>query len=97
MNTQDPNERSAEAGEYVLGTLNAAERQAFFRKELEHFLVQEHAVQHAPTAALGSFAGARGMPQFMPTSIKHYAVHPGWRKNHCGRSASCCIHWRGKA
>ena len=29
MNTQDPNERSAEAGEYVLGTLNAAERQAF--------------------------------------------------------------------
>lgn len=29
MNTQDPNERSAEAGEYVLGTLNASERQAF--------------------------------------------------------------------
>lgn len=29
MNTQDPNERTAEAGEYVLGTLNAAERQAF--------------------------------------------------------------------
>jgi anti-sigma-K factor RskA len=29
MNTQGPNERTAEAGEYVLGTLNAAERQAF--------------------------------------------------------------------
>lgn len=29
MNTQDPNERSAEAGEYVLGTLKASERQAF--------------------------------------------------------------------
>lgn len=29
MNTQDPNEHSAEAGEYVLGTLTAAERQAF--------------------------------------------------------------------
>jgi len=29
MNTQDSNERSAEAGEYVLGTLNEAERQAF--------------------------------------------------------------------
>ncbi|MBU0916401.1 anti-sigma factor [Aquabacterium parvum] len=29
MNTQDPNERTAEAGEYVLGTLNASERQAF--------------------------------------------------------------------
>lgn len=29
MNTQDPNERTAEAGEYVLGTLNAAERHAF--------------------------------------------------------------------
>lgn len=29
MNTQDPNERTADAGEYVLGTLNAAERQAF--------------------------------------------------------------------
>lgn len=29
MNLSDPNERTAEAGEYVLGTLNAAERQAF--------------------------------------------------------------------
>jgi len=29
MTPQDPNERSADAGEYVLGTLNAAERQAF--------------------------------------------------------------------
>ena len=52
----------------------AAERQAFFRKELEHFLVQEHAAQQAPTAALGSFAGARGMPQFMPSSRVNFAV-----------------------
>ena len=29
MNTQDPNERTAEAGEYVLGTLSTSERQAF--------------------------------------------------------------------
>jgi len=52
----------------------AAERQAFFRKELEHFLVQKHAAQQTPTAALGSFAGARGMPQFMPSSRLNFAV-----------------------
>ncbi len=52
----------------------AAERQAFFRKELEHFLAQEHAAQRPATAALGSFAGARGMPQFMPSSQMNFAV-----------------------
>ncbi len=52
----------------------SAERQAFFRKELEHFLVQEHTAQQTPTAALGSFAGARGMPQFMPSSRMNFAV-----------------------
>ena len=52
----------------------AAERSAFFRQELEHFLVQQHAARDKPAAPLGSYAGARGMPQFMPSSQTNFAV-----------------------
>lgn len=51
-----------------------AERAAFFRKELEQFLVQQHRAGAKPTAALGSYAGAAGMPQFMPSSRANFAV-----------------------
>ncbi|WP_411727627.1 lytic murein transglycosylase B [Methyloglobulus sp.] len=49
-------------------------RSQFFRSELEHFLLlcrEEHIDPLNPT---GSYAGAMGMPQFMPSSYRHYAV-----------------------
>ena len=49
-------------------------RSAFFKKELEQLilLAQEGAVDLA--TAKGSYAGAMGMPQFMPSSYRQYAV-----------------------
>jgi membrane-bound lytic murein transglycosylase B len=52
----------------------AAERQAFFRGELESFLSLESRTADDPLVPLGSYAGAMGMPQFMPSSIAKYAV-----------------------
>lgn len=52
----------------------APERQAFFRSELESFLSTESRTAEDPMAPLGSYAGAMGMPQFMPSSIAKYAV-----------------------
>lgn len=52
----------------------AAERQAFFRGELESFLSLESRTAENPMVPLGSYAGAMGMPQFMPSSIAKYAV-----------------------
>jgi membrane-bound lytic murein transglycosylase B len=49
-------------------------RSQFFRSELEHFLLlcrEEHIDPLTPT---GSYAGAMGMPQFMPSSYRRYAV-----------------------
>jgi membrane-bound lytic murein transglycosylase B len=50
----------------------AAERQAFFKAELGHFLAQAHSQGDAGTT--GSFAGAMGWPQFMPSSVTKFAV-----------------------
>jgi membrane-bound lytic murein transglycosylase B len=50
----------------------ARERQMFFKSELGHFLVQAHKQGNA--GATGSFAGAMGWPQFMPSSIAKFAV-----------------------
>ncbi len=50
----------------------AAERQAFFKSELGHFLVQAH--QQGDASITGSFAGAMGWPQFMPSSVAKFAV-----------------------
>jgi membrane-bound lytic murein transglycosylase B len=56
----------------------AAERQAFFKSELAQFLVQlrqESRLATGKTAPItGSFAGAMGWPQFMPSSIQKFAV-----------------------
>ena len=49
-------------------------RAKFFRRELEEYLllVREEGIQ--PTDATGSYAGAMGRPQFMPSSYRAYAV-----------------------
>ncbi len=52
----------------------AAERTAFFRGELESFLNTESRTAEDPLVPVGSYAGAMGMPQFMPSSIAKYAV-----------------------
>ncbi|MEI7784252.1 MAG: lytic murein transglycosylase B [Betaproteobacteria bacterium] len=52
----------------------AADRSAYFRKELEQFLLRQNRLGLDPFKALGSYAGASGMPQFMPSSIASFAV-----------------------
>jgi membrane-bound lytic murein transglycosylase B len=49
-----------------------AERQAFFKSELGYFLAQAH--QQGDASTTGSFAGAMGWPQFMPSSAAKFAV-----------------------
>jgi len=61
-------------------------RAVFFRGELKQFLLLSRELAIPPQAAKGSFAGAMGVPQFMPGSYRTYAVdedgtgHPDlWR------------------
>lgn len=49
-------------------------RGEFFRKELEHFLLLARDEALDPLSLLGSYAGAMGKPQFMPSSYRQYAV-----------------------
>jgi membrane-bound lytic murein transglycosylase B len=51
----------------------ASERQAFFENELGHHL-QQLRKQARLKKQLGSYAGASGLPQFMPSSIAKFAV-----------------------
>jgi len=52
----------------------AAERSEYFRGELEQFLSMHHRAGTDPTRPLGSYAGAMGMPQFMPSSWARWAL-----------------------
>lgn len=49
-------------------------RAPFFRKELREFLLLAREEQVAPLSMTGSYAGAMGLPQFMPSSFRAYAV-----------------------
>jgi membrane-bound lytic murein transglycosylase B len=49
-------------------------RAEYFRKELKQFLLQTREQKISPFAPKGSYAGAQGLPQFMPSSLRDYAV-----------------------
>ena len=49
-------------------------RADFFRSELEEFLLLAREEHLDPLAAIGSYAGAMGIPQFMPSSYRKFAV-----------------------
>jgi membrane-bound lytic murein transglycosylase B len=53
---------------------NRNDRMQFFRSELEKTLVLARKENIDPFSLLGSFAGAVGMPQFMPSNILKYGV-----------------------
>lgn len=49
-------------------------RAAFFRDELEQYLLLGREQRSDPLSIKGSYAGAIGIPQFMPSSYRRYAV-----------------------
>ena len=49
-------------------------RAPFFRSELEHYLLLARDAGVDVFSVRGSYAGAIGIPQFMPGSLRHYAV-----------------------
>ncbi|WP_298826145.1 lytic murein transglycosylase B [uncultured Piscinibacter sp.] len=50
------------------------DRTPFFRSELESFLLYCRQESLDPTEPLGSYAGAMGLPQFMPSSLLRYGI-----------------------
>ncbi len=60
----------------ALSTLGFAypKRSQFFLSELEHFLLLCREQQMDPLLPTGSYAGAMGLPQFMPSSYRTYAA-----------------------
>jgi membrane-bound lytic murein transglycosylase B len=49
-------------------------RAKFFRKELKEYLLLTREEEIEPLSRLGSYAGAMGKPQFIPSSYRAYAV-----------------------
>ncbi|MFO1295507.1 MAG: lytic murein transglycosylase [Rubrivivax sp.] len=50
------------------------DRSGFFRSELEEYFVWCARDGTDPVSVLGSYAGAMGLPQFMPSSLNRFAV-----------------------
>ena len=49
-------------------------RSKFFRGELKHFLIMSQEQHFEPLSKTGSYAGAMGMGQFIPSSFQSYAI-----------------------
>lgn len=74
--------RFAEFDTLVTLAFDYPRRAVFFRAELEQFLLLMREEGLDPLSIKGSFAGAMGIPQFMPSSYRSYAVdfnHDGHR------------------
>jgi len=54
---------------------NYPKRAPFFTSELEHYLLLTREQHFDPLALKGSYAGALGIPQFMPSSYRNYAIN----------------------
>jgi membrane-bound lytic murein transglycosylase B len=55
-------------------SFNGAPREAFFRSELEQFLLMTREQKLPPLQVKGSYAGAMGMGQFISSSYRNFAV-----------------------
>ncbi len=55
-------------------TLKYPPRRDFFRRELEEYLLLTRELKIDPSRIKGSYAGAVGVPQFIPSSYRQYAV-----------------------
>jgi membrane-bound lytic murein transglycosylase B len=53
---------------------DGARRQDYFRGELKELLLLARESRRDPLSIKGSYAGAMGLPQFMPSSYRRYAV-----------------------
>lgn len=49
-------------------------RAKFFRGQLKEFLILAREQNIDPMSSTGSYAGAMGIPQFIPSSYRHYAI-----------------------
>lgn len=55
-------------------TVDYPPRAEFFRRELEEFLLLARELKRDPRSLRGSYAGAMGIPQFISSSYRRYAV-----------------------
>jgi len=55
-------------------TVDYPPRAEFFRRELEELLLLARELKRDPRSLRGSYAGALGIPQFLPSSYRRYAV-----------------------
>ncbi len=77
-------------------------RAAFFRRELEQFLLLARAEGWDSRTPKGSYAGAMGIAQFMPSSYRHYSIdfdsdgeHDLWNPEDAIGSVANYLHHHG--